>query len=82
MEHSLCVQYWMKRLNPQLPISGLVETSTNLASVKPDSSKGSAPSAYKINCSTRSSLSPALENVRDSIARLSKLVSHAERLPA
>jgi hypothetical protein len=68
----------MKWLNPQVPIPGLVETSTNLASVKPDSSNGSAPCAYKINCSTRSSLSPALENARDSIARLSKLVSHAE----
>ena len=53
---------------------GLVETSTNLASVKPDSSTDSAPSAYKVNCSTRSSLSPALEHVRDSIARLSRLV--------
>ena len=67
---------------PRILIAGLVETSTNLASVKPASSNESAPSAYKINCSTRSSLSPALENVRDSIARLSKLVSHPERLSA
>ncbi|CAL5222920.1 g5353 [Coccomyxa viridis] len=55
-------------------VPGLVETSTNLASVKPDSTDNSAPGAYKINCSTRSSLSPALEHVRDSIARLSRLV--------
>jgi hypothetical protein len=66
---------------PWISMPGLVETSTNLASVKPDSSNGSAPSAYKINCSTRSSLLPALENIRDSIARLSKLVSPHE-LPA
>lgn len=56
--------------------AGLVETSTNLASVKQDSSSGEGvPTAYKINCSTRSSLSPAMDSVRDSIARLSCLVS-------
>ncbi|CAK0786449.1 hypothetical protein CVIRNUC_009662 [Coccomyxa viridis] len=55
-------------------VPGLVETSSNLASVKPEGPEGSAPSAYKVNCSTRSSLLPALEQVRDSIARLSRLV--------
>ena len=54
--------------------AGLVETSSNLASVKPEESEGGAPTAYKVNCSTRSSLLPALEQVRDSIARLSRLV--------
>ena len=59
-----------------------METSTNLASVKPDSSDDSAPGAYKINCSTRSSLSPALEHVRDSIARLSRLVREPQPIAA
>ena len=52
-----------------------METSSNLASVKPEGTEGSAPTAYKVNCSTRSSLLPALQHVRDSIARLSRLVS-------
>ena len=69
---NLCVPFSCDSLACSCP--GLVETSTNLASVKPDSSDDSAPGAYKINCSTRSSLSLALEHVRDSIARLSRLV--------
>ena len=64
--------------------SGLVETSTNLASVKPaegGASDGSA-AAYLVNCSTRSSLGPALEATRDSIAKLAALVSPSlARLP-
>ena len=62
--------------------AGLVETSSNLASVKPEETEGSAPTAYKVNCSTRSSLSPALEQVRDSIARLARLVGGHMHLSA
>ncbi|BDA48997.1 Cytosol non-specific dipeptidase [Coccomyxa sp. Obi] len=56
-------------------VPGLVETSTNLASVKPGPADGGArPNKYLIQCSTRSSLGPVLEAVRDSIAKLSRLV--------
>lgn len=55
--------------------TGLVETSTNLASVKPGAAEsGARPDKYLIQCSTRSSLGPVLEAVRDSIAKLSGLV--------
>ena len=57
--------------------AGLVETSTNLASVKPaegGSGGSGGGAAYLINCSTRSSLMPALEATRDSIAKLAALV--------
>ena len=53
-----------------------METSTNLASVKPGPAEsGSMPEIYLVQCSTRSSLGPALEAVRDSISKLSSLVS-------
>lgn len=64
-------------------VQGLVETSTNLASVSPVVAEASSPaegggsgggatavSAFKISCSTRSSFMPALEATRRSIARV------------
>ena len=55
--------------------TGLVETSTNLASVKPcPTENGALPEKYMVQCSTRSSLGPPLEAVRDSISKLSGLV--------
>ena len=62
-------------------VAGLVETSTNLASVAPEFGKqggegdgGSKAelSAFRISCSTRSSLMPALEAARRSIARVAR----------
>lgn len=54
-----------------------VETSSNLASVKPieDAEKGSAGGngTYEILCSTRSSLSPPLEAVRRRIKTAAEL---------
>lgn len=62
-------------------VSGLVETSTNLASVSPvffeekeEKEEGKPPriSSFKISCSTRSSFMPALEATRRSIARIAR----------
>ncbi|EIE18888.1 aminoacyl-histidine dipeptidase [Coccomyxa subellipsoidea C-169] len=56
-------------------VPGLVETSTNLASVKPcPAENGALPEKYMVQCTTRSSLGPPLEAVRDSISKLSGLV--------
>jgi hypothetical protein len=64
-------------------MTGLVETSTNLASVKPGPAEGgSAPQKYMVQCSTRSSLGPPLEAVRDSISKLSGLVGPHYHVPA
>lgn len=55
-------------------VEGLVETSTNLASVKPVESDAAAGQAcFAVQCSTRSSLMPALEQVRSSINRIGRL---------
>ena len=57
--------------------AGLVETSSNLASVRPaEGPEGS----YSIVCCTRSSLGPALEAVRDRIVEVGQRVS--DSLPA
>lgn len=55
-------------------VAGLVETSTNLASVIPVvvEENGSRISSFKISCSTRSSFMPALEATRRSIARIAR----------
>lgn len=58
--------------------AGLVETSTNLASVRAHAANNtSGPVAnhttYTIVCCTRSSLMPALETVRQRIAKLARL---------
>lgn len=42
--------------------AGLVETSTNLASIKPQPAEG-GQAVFAVQCSTRSSLMPALEQV-------------------
>lgn len=59
-------------------VPGLVETSTNLASVRAHAANNtSGPVAnhttYTIVCCTRSSLMPALETVRQRIAKLARL---------
>ncbi|KAK9794340.1 hypothetical protein WJX73_005452 [Symbiochloris irregularis] len=58
-------------------VPGLVETSTNLASVKLQAPTHTGPLAahvtYSIVCCTRSSLMPALENVRQRIAKTARL---------
>ena len=57
-------------------VNGLVESSTNLASVSPvfaaeeSSPTSAAVSAFKISCSTRSSFMPALEATRRAISRV------------
>ena len=62
-------------------VPGLVETSTNLAAVRPlsssDDSTTSKKVAYHIQCSTRSSLMPALERTRGTIRRVSGLCGAA-----
>lgn len=54
-----------------------METSTNLASVKLQAPANTGPLAahvtYSIVCCTRSSLMPALENVRQRIAKTARL---------
>lgn len=60
-------------------VPGLVETSTNLASVRPAAAADgvAAPSGdqvvYRLQCSTRSSLMSALERCRSSIRRIGRL---------
>ena len=55
--------------------AGLVETSNNLAAVRCEAGAASPSSgACAITCSSRSSLMPALEAVRGSIAKLAGLV--------
>lgn len=61
-------------------VQGLVETSTNLASIKPVDASAAAGSAsviskasFAVQCSTRSTLMPALEQVRSTIARIGRL---------
>jgi dipeptidase D len=52
-------------------VDGLVETSTNLASVRPVSLDADPEhQSYFVQCSTRSSLMPALERCRAAIKRL------------
>ena len=58
-------------------VEGLVETSTNLASVAPefgdgDGDESGSIKAFKVCCSTRSSLMPALEAARRSIHRVAR----------
>ena len=65
-------------------VEGLVETSTNLASVSPvylddaegegekGSKKNGTVAAFRVSCSTRSSFMPALEATRRSIARIAR----------
>lgn len=50
--------------------AGLVETSTNLASVRCDQSASASQAGASIVCCTRSSLSSALEAVRDRIEKV------------
>lgn len=56
-------------------VPGLVETSTNLASIKPQpgGSDVDGQAVFAVQCSTRSSLMPALEQVRSSIGRIGRL---------
>jgi dipeptidase D len=58
-------------------VPGLVETSSNLASVRPSTDNtADVPAghvAYRIQCSTRSSLMPALERTRGAIRRIGGL---------
>jgi dipeptidase D len=52
-------------------VAGLIETSSNLASVRPDAAASTLHHArVLVQCSTRSSLAPALERVRGVIRRL------------
>ncbi|EFN51344.1 hypothetical protein CHLNCDRAFT_59267 [Chlorella variabilis] len=53
-------------------VPGLVETSSNLASIEPQE-VASGKAAFAVQCSTRSSLMPALEQVRSSITRIGRL---------
>lgn len=46
-----------------IPSAGLVETSTNLASIKPQLGSADGRAEFAVQCSTRSSLMPALEQV-------------------
>ncbi|KAK9826187.1 hypothetical protein WJX81_005747 [Elliptochloris bilobata] len=56
-------------------VPGLVETSSNLAAVRCELGEANVPGAEcAITCSSRSSLMPALEAVRSSIAKLAGLV--------
>lgn len=59
-------------------VPGLVETSTNLAAVRP-TENATAPNkvGYRIQCSTRSSIMPALERTRATIRRVSGLCGAA-----
>ena len=61
--------------------AGLVETSSNLAAVRCVPEEG-APGRgdCSITCSSRSSLMPALEAMRASIAKLAGLVRHTSRV--
>ncbi|PSC67193.1 aminoacyl-histidine dipeptidase [Micractinium conductrix] len=54
------------------PPPSLVETSTNLAAVKPGEG-GSDGASFTVTCSTRSSLAAPLELVRSSISRIGRL---------
>ena len=57
-------------------VPGLVETSSNLASIRAepqDDSSGAGTASYRIQCSTRSSLMPALERCRGAIRRIGAL---------
>lgn len=57
-------------------VGGLVETSSNLAAVCAQGEGGLAPGGevtYRLHCSTRSSLMPALERCRGSIRRIAGL---------
>ena len=49
--------------------AGLVETSTNLASIKPLPASSDGKAGFAVQCSTRSSLMPALEQVRGALPR-------------
>jgi hypothetical protein len=49
--------------------AGLVETSTNLASIKPLPAGSDGLAGFAVQCSTRSSLMPALEQVRGSFTK-------------
>jgi dipeptidase D len=69
-----CLPHGVIKYSHSVP--GLVETSNNLASVRPNSG-GSATDgqvSYRIQCSTRSSIMPALERTRGAIRRLGGLV--------
>jgi len=51
-------------------VPGLVETSSNLASVRLTTAEGQPVATFRIQCSTRSSLMPALERTRGAIRRI------------
>lgn len=53
--------------------TGLVETSNNLAAVKPSPSNSDNEVTYNITCSTRSSLTHAMEVQRARIAAIAGL---------
>lgn len=57
-------------------VPGLVESSTNLASVRPleEGTQKDSVVQYRIQCSTRSSLSAPLERCRKTIRKLGELV--------
>lgn len=59
-----------KALEEHPVLSGLVETSNNLAAVKPEADGAS----YKIVMSSRSSIGSALQSQRDVIARVARVV--------
>ncbi|CAM9740717.1 unnamed protein product, partial [Hapterophycus canaliculatus] len=66
-------------------VEGLVETSSNLASVTPvkaggGSGAGDQKGTYEILCSTRSSLGPALEAVRRRIKKAAELCGASDVL--
>ncbi len=56
----------------QLTPAGLVETSTNLASVRPKGA-GAGWAEFAVQCSTRSSMMAPLEHYRAVIRRIAKL---------
>lgn len=60
-----CLPPYTAACPPRLsvPGAGLVETSTNLAGVKPQGPAEGGHAVFAVQCSTRSSLMPALEQV-------------------
>jgi dipeptidase D len=58
-------------------VPGLVETSSNLASVRPAAAAQGGRVTYRLQCSTRSSLMPALERCRAAIRRTAALCGAA-----
>ncbi len=72
LELLLCLPHGVVKYSHSVP--GLVETSSNLASVRPSGADAPAGQVcYRIQCSTRSSLMPALERTRGTIRRIGTL---------